>query len=205
MAPRPDLTLLIRHAREGSGRERDALFEAVYDELKRIAASVPRVGRVGETMQPTVLTHELWLELARRFPDAPRAIEESRATFFRSVALAMRTILRDYHRGRVAAKRGGGRARAGLDDLDAGAPGEDGDSARFLAIDEAIEALEAYNERWHAVVLQRFYGGRTIEQTAEILGVAPSTVIADWKLARAWLRGRLQESDDGGAADGPAA
>lgn len=183
---------MIQRARAGAGPDRDALFGAIYDELRRVAGSIPRVGRAGETMQATALTHELWLEFARRFPDAPRVVGENRATFFRSVALAMRTILRDHHRKRLASKRGGERRRVDLDDA-SDAAGAERESLDFLELDGALDALEQHNPRWHNVVLHRFFGGRTIGETARILGIADSTVIADWKIARAWLRARARD------------
>ena len=185
-----DLTREIAAARAGDEAARAELFSALYGELKRIAARTPHVGRPGDTMQPTVLANETFLELTRRFPPPPRSIPESRATFFRTVALAMRTILRDHWRGKLAAKRGGGARGVALDEAHVGAA--DREALEFLALDEALDRLERYNARWHHVVLHRYFAGRTISETAEMVGVAESTVSSDWQLARAWLRDEMK-------------
>jgi len=188
-----DLTVCIARARDGDAAAREALFRRIYDELRRLARSVPGAGRDGETMQPTALVNEAFLELERRFPMPPERIEESRATFYRSVALAMRTIVRDHFRARNAAKRGGGERPIELDEAWAQTSArEQFGAVDMLALDDALDKLEREHPRWHDIVMQRYYAGRTIEQVADVLGVARSTVAADWRLARAWLRKELE-------------
>ncbi|MCA9312471.1 MAG: sigma-70 family RNA polymerase sigma factor [Phycisphaerales bacterium] len=191
------ITLLIRAARDGGQAERDHLFRTVYEELRLMAQSMRHVGHDGQTLQATVLANETFLELQRRFPLPPERIPESRATFFRTVALAMRTILRDYWRARTALKRGGGSRPARLADADlAATPEIDEDAEAFIALDEALSRLQAHNERWYDVAMQRFFGGRTIPETARILEISESTVQADWRQARAWLRTAMEEGED---------
>lgn len=185
-----DLTRMIGDARGGGAQAKRALYERIYAELRAIAGRTPRAGRAGDTLQPTVIVNELFVEFERRFPPPPGDIPESRATFFRTVALAMRTICRDYWRAQSAQKRGGGVRPAPINEhLDAA-----DDLVRdseFLDLDEALSRLESFNPRWFEVVMHRYFAGRTIAQTAELLGMAESTVSADWQLARAWLRKEL--------------
>lgn len=187
-----EITRAIAAARDGESGAKDRLYELIYDDLKRIALRIPHVGRPGDTMQPTVLLNEAYLDLERRFPGKPQEVKENRATFYNSVALAMRTLLRDYWRSKLALKRGGDKRRADhdLDRIALDSPSE-WSGERYLALDEALERLEKYNPRWYGVVMHRYFAGQTIEQTAELMGAAPSTVSADWKLARAWLRQAL--------------
>lgn len=180
----------------GHSAARDELYNAVYSELRQIAASMPRVGGYGDTLQPTVLANEVFLQLERRFPAAPAEIPESRATFYWSVALAMRTIIRDHWRASNAAKRGGDHNKMQLGQLDPSSPRpiEEDSAIDALVLDATIERLKEFDERWHRVVMYRYYANRTIEETAAMLGVAPSTVKRDWQLARAWL---LREIEGG--------
>ena len=196
MAHEHEITLAIAEAREGDPGAKDRLFALIYDDLKRIAQRLPHIGQHGDTMQPTVLLNEAYIGLERRFPDKPEHMQENRATFYQSMALAMRTLLRDYWRSRVALKRGGDHQRIAGDvggfQLDAP---DSWTGEQYLALDEALERLERYNERWYRVVMPRYFAGQTIDQTAELMGNAPSTVKADWKLARAWLRDALGGED----------
>lgn len=183
------LTWLIESARTDPARRED-LFALIHEDLRAIARSTPHVGRHGDTLQPTVLVNELFIQLDRRFPAPPRDRPESRATFFRSVALVMRTIVRDHWRARIADKRGGGLGAVPL-------KGDEADPATldqtdFLALDDALGGLERYNRRWYEVVLMRYFAVRSIEETALLLGIADSTVSSDWRLARAWLRREME-------------
>ncbi|MCA9304960.1 MAG: sigma-70 family RNA polymerase sigma factor [Phycisphaerales bacterium] len=182
---------MIGDARGGDPAARERLYERIYSELRGIAQRTPRAGRAGDTLQPTVIVNELFVEFERRFPPPPRDIPESRATFFRTVALAMRTICRDYWRSQVAQKRGGGQKPARINEhLDGGAD-ELMTPSGFLDLDAALSRLESFNPRWFEVVMHRYFAGRSIAQTAELLNMAESTVSADWQLARAWLRKEL--------------
>jgi RNA polymerase sigma factor (TIGR02999 family) len=192
--PLPEnLTLLISQSRTGSEDARQRLFTLVYDELLQIARRSRYVGRAGDTMQPTALAHEAYLLFGKRFPVPPRDEPENRVTFFRTVAQAMRTILRDYWRKKRSAKRGGGAPRVSLGTPGAPEPGSDSglDAVDFLALDEALSRLERYNQRWFDVVMHRYFAGQSIEETAAQMGCGITTVKDDWRLARGWLHREL--------------
>jgi RNA polymerase sigma factor (TIGR02999 family) len=185
-----NLTVLIAASRGGDASARDRLFSLVYDELRAIARRTRFVGREGETLQPTALANEAFILLSARFPVPPRDQPESRATFFRAMAQAMRTILRDHWRKRHALKRGV--RGSGEEALDVAAAPQIGlGRADFLALDAAIDRLERYNSRWFDVVMHRHFAGRGVEETAELMGTGPTTVKSDWKLACAWLEREL--------------
>jgi len=193
-----EITVLIDASRDGDAEARDRLFSVVYDELRQIARRSRYVGREGQTMQPTALANEAYIFFEKHFPVPPKDQRESRETFFRTVALAMRTILRDYWRSKHAAKRGGDEQPVALGDHDPAdeQPDEFG-GVDFLDLDEALHKLEGRNGRWFSVVMHRYFGGRTIAETAELMGIAPATVKSDWQLARAWLRLKLGLGDEG--------
>ena len=186
------LTRMIVDARKGDKATRDKLFTFVYEELRRIAARRRGVGKSGHTMQPTVLANEAYLFLEKRFPLPPADEPDNRATFFHTVALAMRAILKDYRRKKNAKKRGGGEIPAVLESDVEEDRGGDFDAVDLLALDEAMDRLEARNDRWFGVVMHRYYAGRSMPEIAGYMGLSPETVKKDWKLARAWL---LRELD----------
>ena len=162
----------------------DDIFPVVYEELRRVAHRHLRSERTGHTLGTTGLVHEAWLELARlehiRWP--------GRAYVLAAASRAMRRILVDYAIARRAQKRGGGITLAPLDDAAAMAV-ERGDE--LLALDEALERLAHFNGRLSRVVECRFFGGMSVEETAEALGTSPATVKRDWGVARAWLNREL--------------
>jgi RNA polymerase sigma factor (TIGR02999 family) len=162
----------------------DDIFPVVYQELRRVAHRHLRGERPGHTLGTTGLVHEAWLELARlehiRWP--------GRAYVLAAASRAMRRILVDYAVARRAQKRGGGITLAPLDDAAAMAV-ERGEE--LLALDEALERLGQFNARLARVVECRFFGGMSVEETAEALGTSPATVKRDWGVARAWLNREL--------------
>lgn len=186
------MTALIARARAGSDEDRNALVDAIYDEVRAIAGTARYAGRHGDTLQPTAIAGEFFVELCRRFPPPPESVPESRATFFRSVALAVRQIIREHWRRAQADRRGGGHVPASLEEQAVGGAAHGAPAVDALALDVALDDLERYNLRWYNVVMHRYYAGRTVEETAMLLGTAPSTVAADWRLARAWLARRLE-------------
>ncbi len=189
---RQNLTALIQASRQGEAGARDRLFTIVYDELRSMAQHAWHVGRYGDTMQPTALANEAYLFFEKHFPVPPKEEPENRETFFRTIALAMRAILKDYWRSKKAAKRGGGERPRHLSSVDVPEPAENEFSdVDFLELDEALHRLEGRNGRWFSVVMHRYFGGRSIEETAELLNISPATVKSDWQLARAWLRRKL--------------
>jgi len=167
-----------------AGDELDAVFPAVYEELKRVAHRHLRGERTEHTLGTTALVHEAYLELAKldhvRWPGRPYMLA--------AASKAMRRILIDYAVARRAQKRGGGVAAEPLEDAVAMAIAR-GDE--LLALDEALDRLAGVNERYGRVVECRFYGGMSIEETAEALGTSPATVKRDWTVARAWLNREL--------------
>jgi len=183
---------LLRSTQAGEAGAAKKLFDVVYFELRRIARQCRYVGEHGSTMQATVLANEAYIEFTRRFTASSNYSAPDQDTFFRSVALAMRTILRDYWRQKNAEKRGGGARPVALNREVAERPSGSFDSVDFLDLDEALERLEAFNPRWYAVVAHRYFAGRSNEETANMLGVGISTVKSDWQLARAWLRRAIE-------------
>jgi len=166
------------HVPEGSGD----LFEALYSELRRVAGRVFG-SRRGETLNPTALVHEAWLRLP-----ADGAAVVDRSSFLALAAHAMRHVLIDHARARGALKRGGAVGRAATVDLGALAAAPSVDP---IALGDSLDRLARLKERHARVVELRIFAGLTIEETAREVGVATSTVQADWAMARAWLRSEL--------------
>jgi RNA polymerase sigma factor (TIGR02999 family) len=167
----------------------DDLFLPVYEELRSLAAGYFRRGPAAQTLQPTVLVHEAYLRLARETASRWK----SRGHFLAVAAKAMRQVLIDHHRRRSAAKRGGRLERisiASAEPAAAGAPAID-----FLALNEALERLEALDGRQARVVELRFFGDLSMQETAEVLEVSLGTVEKDWRAARAWLARELRKGD----------
>jgi RNA polymerase sigma factor (TIGR02999 family) len=158
----------------------------VYDELKRLAASYMRRERTGQTLQATALVHEAYLRLAAA-RDRPWT---GRTHFLAIAAISMRQILVDRARRRGANKRGGTRERITLDESllsDASAGG----TVDVVALDEALERLAALDPQQARIVELRYFGGLTVEETAEVVGVSPATVKRQWTVARAYLKRAL--------------
>jgi RNA polymerase sigma factor (TIGR02999 family) len=163
----------------------DSLLPLVYQELRRLAASYLRRERPGQTLQPTALVHEAYLRLMKDKPDR----WQNRAHFCAIAAHSMRQILIERARARGALKRGGARPRVTLDEaLVAG--GER--SIDLVALDEALERLAALDPEQGRLVELRFFGGLTVEETADAMGISPATVKRHWTVARAWLARELE-------------
>ena len=172
---------------EGDRQSLDSLLPIVYQELRRLAASYLRRERPGQTLQPTALVHEAYMRLMKDRPDR----WQNRAHFCAIAAHSMRQILIERARARGAIKRGGGGPRITLDDaLVAG--GER--SIDLLALDQALERLAAMDPEQARLVELRFFGGLTVEETAEALDMSPATVKRHWTVARAWLARELEGS-----------
>ena len=162
----------------------DDLFSATYEELRRLAQAVRRGDR-GQTLNPTALVNEAWLKLARN----PAIADTSRLHFRRIAARAMRQVLVEAARRRLAAKRGG--PDVTFVSFDDGIEGGGGWSHDVLDVDSALEALAGIDPRQAQVVECRYFGGLEIPEVAELLGVSEATVQRDWRAARAWLASRL--------------
>jgi RNA polymerase sigma-70 factor (ECF subfamily) len=163
----------------------DSLLPLVYKELRRLAAGYLRREKPGQTLQPTALVHEAYMRLMKDRPDR----WQNRAHFCAIAAHSMRQILIERARARGAAKRGGARHRVTLDD--AFAAGENR-SIDLLALDEALERLAALDPEQARLVELRFFGGLTVEETAEAMDISPATVKRHWTIAKAWLTRELQ-------------
>jgi RNA polymerase sigma-70 factor (ECF subfamily) len=159
----------------------DELIPLVYDELKRLAHYFMRQERPGHTLQTTALVGEAYLRLA----DQKHAQWKNRAQFFSIAAQFMRRILVDHARSRIRAKRGGGAHKVSLDEVAVLSPER---SADLLALDTALERLASIDRRKSEIVELRYFGGLSVEEVAEVVGVSPITVKRDWLVARAWLR-----------------
>jgi RNA polymerase sigma factor (TIGR02999 family) len=177
-----DVTRLLDAAGSGDRAALDRLYGQVYDELRRLAESRLRRERAGHTLQPTALVNEAYLRLN---PD--RSSWENRRHFFGAAAQAMRRILVDHARQKLADKRAAG-ARVTLSDLDIAAPEEDLD---VLAVNDALDVLAQEDPRLSEVVSLRFFAGMSVEETARALDVSPITIKRDWAFARAWLCERI--------------
>ena len=166
-------------------RAANNLAPLVYDELRRLAGALMRRERPGQTLQPTALVHEAYLRLLKDRPDR----WQNRAHFCAIAAHSMRQILIERARARDAQKRGGGGAKVTLDEgMMAGAPRP----IDFLALDDALERLAALDAEQARIVELRFFGGLSVEETAEALGSSPATIKRRWTLARAWLARELE-------------
>jgi RNA polymerase sigma factor (TIGR02999 family) len=180
-----DVTALLGQLRAGNQEVAGQLVPLIYDELRRIAGAQMRRERAGHTLQATAVVHEAYLRLA-----GEQEIQwQSRAHFFAIAARAMRQVLLDYARQRHAGKRGGeGAQKVEIDvDLLAGANRiED-----IVAIDEVVTRLSELDQQQGRIVELRFFGGLSVEETAEAMGISDSTVKREWRLAKAWLHREL--------------
>jgi RNA polymerase sigma factor (TIGR02999 family) len=176
-------TRLLVEVSAGNEEAAATLFALVYEELRRLAATALKSERPDHTLQATALVHEAYLRLA----DEPQARWENRAHFLAVASRAMRRILVDHARGRNAKKRGSGAARLALEDVDPISP-EPNAHLDLILLDLALERLSAFDSRQGRIVELRFFGGLTVEETAEVVGTSARTVKREWQIARAWLK-----------------
>ena len=176
---------LLKEARPGDPHLFERLMPLVYRELQRLAHHHLRDERDGHTLTTTALVHEAYLKLVDQ-----SVSWQNRGHFFAVASMAMRRILINYARDRDRLKRGGGAARLSLDE----APTllAEARSEELLALDEALSRLASINERAARVVECRFFGGLTIEETAAVLRLSPTTVKHDWRLAKTWLHAQTR-------------
>lgn len=183
------VTRLLHAARDGDVAAFDRLMPLVYDELKQVAGRQLRHEYAGPAPRPTVLVHELYLKLV----DQAQIDWHGRAHFFSIAARAMRQILIDHARRRNAKKRGGDWQRVPLADR---LLADDARWEELLALDDALDRLDALDERMRKVVEYRFFGGMTEREVASVLDVSARTVQRDWVKARAWLYNELYPNDE---------
>jgi RNA polymerase sigma factor (TIGR02999 family) len=183
---RSEISVLLSAWKSGNLSALDRLTPLIYSELRQMARRHMRKERPGNTLQTTALVHEAYLRLV----DAKGLDWKDRTHFFALSAQIMRRILVDAARARVAAKRGGGVAaldRSGSIDLEEIAGGISQKSIEVLTLDKALDDLARVDARKARVIELRFFGGLSVEETAEVLEISPQSVMRDWKLARAWL------------------
>jgi RNA polymerase sigma factor (TIGR02999 family) len=188
-----NVTELLRAWSAGDAGARDRLMPLVYQDLRRRAAAYLRRERPGQTLDPTALVHEAYLRLV----DQRRAVWQNRSQFFGVAAEMMRRILVDRARAHRTAKRSGQWARVTLDPALAVTPPVDID---VLDLDKALTRLAELDARKSRIAELRFFGGLSLEETGEVLGISLATVERDWQLTRAWLFRELS----GGAPRGEA-
>jgi RNA polymerase sigma factor (TIGR02999 family) len=179
----PDITRLLQNIEGGDRAAFDRLLVAVYPALRNMARGKLRDQRAGHTHSPTGLVHEAYLRLVP-YQDISW---QGRAHFFGAASQTMRRILVDHARAKAADKRKGQYVTLSV----AEEGQEDISLEKLLEIDDALARLEAERPRWARVIECRYFGGLTIEETAEALGVSHGTVSNDWQMARAWLKREL--------------
>ena len=185
--PPPEVTRLLQAWSAGDRSALDQLMSVVADELRRLARAHLRGEGPGHTLQPTALVNEVYLRLVGH----ERTHWRSRAQFFAHASQLMRRILVDHARAQRAAKRGGGAAAVTLDEALGLAARPEVD---VLWLDEALDGLAALDPRQARLVELRVFGGLTIEESADLLGVGEATISRDWASARAWLYRELKRS-----------
>jgi RNA polymerase sigma factor (TIGR02999 family) len=185
-----EISVLLKAWRGGDQAALDRLVPLVYAELHRIARRHMRNERAGNTLQTTALVNQAYLRLV----DVKNADWNDRVHFFAVSARVMRRILVDAARARASGKRGGKLKRAShstainLDEIPAFKRGEE-----LAALDDALNALAQFDARKAKVIELRFFGGLSVEETAEVLQISPQSVMRDWKLAKAWLMRELSQ------------
>jgi RNA polymerase sigma factor (TIGR02999 family) len=180
--PPQGITHLLQAWRHGDQAALDQLIPLVYDELHRLAHHYMLTEPAGHPLQTTALVNEAYVRLI----DASQVDWQNRAHFFAISAKLMRRILVDFGRSRQCKKRRRKTASVQVD-LDRAQAAQSQPGADMVALDDALEALAAFEPRGAQVVELRFFGGLTVDETAEVLNVSPKTVKRDWSLARAWL------------------
>lgn len=184
-----NITLLLRAAALGSAQDAERLMTAIYDDLKRLAASQLRGERKGHTLNPTALVHEAYIRLINQ-----RNVDwNDRLHFFSIASRIIRRILTDHARERNALKRGGAERPASIEGLEVAAPEHGLD---LVALDEAMTELAALSERQARIVELRFFGGLSIPEIAAALSMGSRSVDREWQVARAWLFERIGDAGD---------
>lgn len=176
-----DITMLLIDLSDGKREALDKLIPLVYRELRQMAARYLRREAASHTLQTTALVHEAYLKLV----DQKKVRWQNRSHFFAIAAQAMRRILIDHARSRLSDKRGGSDQKIALDEGAIDISEERASS--LIALDEALERLAEIDPQKSRIVELRFFGGLSIEETAQSLGIGTATVIRQWRMAKAWL------------------
>jgi RNA polymerase sigma-70 factor (ECF subfamily) len=185
--PRGEVTRLLAEWSGGDQSALNRMIPLVYAELHRIARRAWNQNRRDSTLQPTALINEAYLKLAH----AENASFQDRCHFFAVAAKAMRQILVNHAMSRLSGKRGLGLANISLDDVE---PAIHQEAAEIVALHEALEALHEVDPRKSTMVELRYFGGLSIEGTAEAMGISVATVNRDWRLARSWLIRKMERA-----------
>lgn len=186
-SPSPsDITSLLHRLGEGDQDAAAKLIPLVYEELRRLAASRLRRERPNHTLQATALVHEAYLRLAGQ----ENSRWQNRAQFYAVASQMMRRILVDYARGQQRIRRGGKQQKVSLNDAMLPSPGG---TEELLAVHECLSRLEKLDPRQARIVELRYFGGLTIEETAELVGTSTKTVLRDLNMAKAWLYGEFKK------------
>lgn len=188
MGSQGEVTSLLAAWGKGDQNALNELMPLVYNELHRMARRAWIGQNNANTLQPTALLNEAYLKLA----GAENASFQNRCHFFAVASTAMRQILVNHALSRLAGKRGSGQIKLSIDDVQVAVSQE---AAEVVALHEALERLEAVDARKSRVVEMRYFGGLSIEETAEALGVSVITVNRDWRLARTWLMREMETPD----------
>jgi len=183
--PAESVTQLLVKWGEGDASSLEKLMPLVYEELRRLANNYLRRERQNHTLQPTALVNEAYLKLV----DQKNAHWQNRAQFYGVAAQLMRRILVDHARQHHAEKRGSKQQRLSITSAQTIAQAPEVD---VLAVHEALEELKQFDPQQERIVELRFFGGLSIDETAKVLGLGHATVERDWKMARAWLRQKLE-------------
>ena len=191
-----DVTLLLKSWSEGDPAAQERLFPLVYKELRRLARRYRRKSGTGDTLQTTALVNEAYLRLV----DIHNVDWRDRVHFFAVSAQVMRRILVDWARSRGAIKRGGDTQWVEALNPDVVPAPDSCRASELIALDHALTSLAQLDARRARVIELRVFGGLTVEEAAEVLGLSPQSVRRDWRLAKAWLLREL--SGDTGADDG---
>jgi RNA polymerase sigma-70 factor, ECF subfamily len=186
---RQEVTVLLEKLKNGNEGAAAKLMPLVYVELRRLAGGYMRRERSDHTLQATALVHEVYLKLVEQ-----RTVNwQGRAHFLGIAAQMMRRILIDHARAHLRDKRGAGEKPVPLNEALVFAPEQ---SSELVKLDQSLERLAKLDPRQSKIVELRFFGGLTVEQTAEVLGISPKTVKRDWSMAKAWLHGDLKTIHD---------
>jgi RNA polymerase sigma factor (TIGR02999 family) len=189
-----EVTRVLFAIEAGDPQAAEQLLPLVYDELRRLAAQRLAGEGPGHTLQPTALVHEAYLKLVGADPQQPW---NGRVHFFAAAAEAMRRILIDHARRKHRARRGGGKKRVELGDMDDIAMvTESGQADELLALDDALTQLAVADPRRAELVRLRYFAGLTLEQAAELLGISRATADRHWAFARAWLYDALTRGQE---------
>ena len=190
--PPHQVTSLLQAWSLGDEQALQQLIPLVYEELRRVAGRYMAGEHASHTLQTTALIHEVYVRLV----DVPSASIRNRTHFFAICARLMRNVLVDFARSRGSEKRGGGAMHVALDEALQVSSTPDPD---LVALDQALERLAAIDRRKSQVVELRFFGGLSVDETAEALEVSPETVMRDWKFAKVWLLRELNPQDAHGS------